>query len=737
MSSTHTLLRPTWACITAICTLALFFALPAGAAQSPSAMKPAAFPVAKAESVGIPSAALSALNNRVQVLVDDQEIVGGELLVIKRGHTILRKAYGWKDRDAGTRMPVDAVYCVRSMTKPLVGTAIQMLIDDGRLHMDTPMHTILPAFERAQMRHITVENLLEHTAGFSLTTMRKPLTAYADLGDIAAEAAQSELLFDPGHGFQYSDASADVLGAMVEAITHKPLQQFIQQRILDPLSMRDTYTLLGDNAAVKQRIPAAYSGGTGAWQKHWDPSDPPIFPLFLGSQSLYSTTTDYAKFLALWMHGGTLGGRAMMSPETITRALQPRHRLTDPTNGLANYYGQLWMIRAKTEEHGGTKRVMFGHDGSDGTHAWAWPEQDLMVLFFTQSRGTLAGIGIEKSVEDLLVAQQPHPVDSAPAATPATDVQALAGLYWDQDVANAYYIVTPRGDNIMLDRPGAMHLLFKPDEARQRFVAEASPRVWIAFDRDSDGAVTTMRTFFGKRVEKDPRHAPATGLPTLAQVIAMVGKAHHIKRLAQLGVVRLSGTINYVDRKMKGSIRTTFDTRRNRSDVNIGSSRQAAMTDGVRAWSVNTATGVNELEGRPRQQVLLDRLPVLLGDWRQHFRQLQVLKRIKVGDRSMILVRAVPRLGTGMSLYIDANSGQLLRTDSLVQIPGIGIVGVRTMMDDYQDVGGMQIPFHTRSRFAHPLIGLVETRLRKAETHVAIKPDTFIPASASPAGARK
>ena len=69
------------------------------------------------------SRALASLDRRVQALVDDQQIVGGELLVIKRGRTVLRKAYGWKDRDAGTHMPVNAVYCVRSMTKPLVGTA--------------------------------------------------------------------------------------------------------------------------------------------------------------------------------------------------------------------------------------------------------------------------------------------------------------------------------------------------------------------------------------------------------------------------------------------------------------------------------------------------------------------------------------------------------------------------------------------------------------------------------------
>lgn len=736
MTSKNALPRPNSMLTTLACALALLAATPAGAAEPVIATQDSVFSVARPESVGIPSAALAELDKRVQALVDRQEIVGGELLVIKGRHTLLRKAYGLQDRDAGIPMRDDAVYCVRSMTKPLVGTVIQMLVDDGRLRLDTPVHQILPAFDKPRMRGITVEHLLTHTAGFPMTTLRKPLATYANLSDIAAEAAQAELLFDPGKGFRYSDASADILGAMVEAITHNPLEQVIQQRILDPLAMHDTYTLLGDNAAVKRRIPVAYSGGTGAWEKHWEPSDPPIFPLFLGSQSLYSTTTDYAKFLALWMDGGKLAGHALLSPAAVSRALQPRHALDGNdkrTSGLGDYYGQLWTIRARADGDGNTRPVMFGHDGSDGTHAWAWPEQDLMVLYFTQSRGTLSGISLEKSVEELLL--NPHPQTSTKASThtaaPVTDMQALAGLYWDETAAQAYYVVTPRGDDLMLDRPGAMHLLFKADRANQRFVAEANPKVWIAFDTATDGTVSAMRTYFGKEVEHDPRHAPATDLPTLAQVIGMVGKAHHVERIQQLGAVQLSGSINYVDRKMKGSIQTTFDARGSRTNANIAGSRQTVMTDGTRAWSISPATGLDELKDLPRQQVTLDRLPVLLGDWRNHFEQVDVLKRIKVGDGSMLLVRVVPKLGTGMTLYIDEASGRLMRTDALVQIPGIGIVGVQTMMDDYRDVGGMQIAFHSKSKIAHPLIGIVETTWSKVETNVATTDDMFVPASAT------
>ena len=193
------------------------------------------FPEADPESVGIPARALELLAERVQALVDNEEIVGGELVVIKNRRTVFREAFGWKDREASQPLEVDSVYCVRSMTKPLVGTAIQMLIDSDRLRLDTPVHEILPFFAGPETSKITVEHLLTHT----------------------------ELKFEPGTRFEYSDAGSDTLGAIVAKITGAPVEQFIQQRILDPLGMQDTLALLGEHDEVIARIPSAYSGRVG------------------------------------------------------------------------------------------------------------------------------------------------------------------------------------------------------------------------------------------------------------------------------------------------------------------------------------------------------------------------------------------------------------------------------------------------------------------------------------------
>lgn len=682
----------------------------------------------------IPPRALRLLAEHVQGLVDDEEIVGGELLVIKDRSTVYREAFGWKDREAKQPLEVDAIYCVRSMTKPLVGTAIQMLIDEGKLSLDTPVYEILPFFAGEQTGKITVKHLLTHTAGFPFTTIGNPLATYADLAAVAAEAATVELGFEPGSQFEYSDAGSDTLGAIVAKLTGAPVEQFIQQRILDPLEMQDTVVLLGavdDAEKVLARIPSAYSGGTGTWSKHWKPSDPPMFPLFLGSQSLYSTTTDYARFLTLWMDGGELGDRRLFSAEAVERGLSPDRKLDiypGTFEGLDVYYGQHWMVYAKTADSGTPQRVLFGHGGSDGTHAWAWPELDLIVLFFTQSRGTLAGAGMEGLLQKLLVDRDLDDPSLKPDPEAAARLEQVAGLYWDEDVAEAYYVIIPQGNRLRLERPGRMNLVFKSSRSSDtpdRYVHEANPEVWIEFVRSEDDAISAMKTFFGSRVETDPRHESQDGLPSVDEVIAAVKQAHRTDRLSDLGAIRLSGKLKLESRQVEGPFTATLDATRERSEVKLGASEQVSLIDADGAWTYSTGSDVAELEGTRLEQALLERLTARFGDWRDTHESVQVLKRIQLDDKPVLMVRVVPRESPGSTMFVDEASGRLIRIDGLVQLPGLGIVGVTSVYEDFRDVGGMQIPFLSVSSFRSAMIGKIVTVLEKAEVGVEVTGKTF------------
>ena len=683
---------------------------------------------ASPQNDGIPAKALELLAGRVQALVDNEEIVGGELVVIKNRRTVFREAFGWKDREAEQPLEVDSIYCVRSMTKPFVGTAIQMLIDEERLRLDTPVREILPFFAGPETGKITVEHLLTHTGGFPFTTISRPLSEYTELADVAAEAAKTELGFEPGTRFEYSDAGSDTLGAIVAKITGAPVEQFIQQRILDPLGMKDTVVLLGDDNEVLARIPSAYSGGTGSWSKHWEPSDSPIFPLFLPSQSLYSTTTDYARFLSLWMDGGRVGDKRLLSPEAVERGLKPNQLLSNypkVSEGLDVYYGQQWMVYAQPVDDGSPKRILFGHGGSDGTHAWAWPELDLMVLFFTQSRGTLAGVGLEGALQTLLVEQKLDDPSLVAHEPSAEELEQVAGLYWDETNATAYYVVTPRGNRLTLERPGRMQLVLKASGTPGRYVHEVNSQVAIEFVRSEDGTVTAMRTLFAGQVELDPRHVPEEGLPSVEEVITSVKQAHGLDKLSGLGVVRLSGTLNIEARKIEAPLTTLFDTTRARTEIQFGAVEQITVIENGRVWSYSTPTGIDELDGLLREQALLDRISVKFGDWTAHYERVEVLKRVHHEDKALLLVRVVPREAPGSTMFVLEESGMVVRSDSLAQVPGVGIVGIQTQYGDFRDVDGMRLPFRTVEKYASQLIGLVVTTLDNAETGVDVSEETF------------
>lgn len=179
---------------------------------------------------------------------------------------------------------------------------------------------------------------MAHTSGLPLTAIRRPLTEYKSIRSVAADAAKTGIDFKPGTKFQYSDAGSDTLGAIIASVTSAPPEDFIVRRIIEPLRMQNALVdiaIANGKDSRERSLPSAYSGGSGNWQRHWQQSDSPIYPLFLTSQSLYCATTDYAQFLTLWMDGGVAQGRGSASDQkTLPLAERPgRARLVTKPQG--------------------------------------------------------------------------------------------------------------------------------------------------------------------------------------------------------------------------------------------------------------------------------------------------------------------------------------------------------------------------------------------------------------------
>ena len=357
-------------------------------------------------------ASLQELGQIVEQYVAKKYALGAELLVIQNGQALYHESFGVSDREEERPWKNDTLCNVRSMTKPITSAAAQILIDRNRLKLDDPVANYLESFDNDKSKTVTVRQVLTHRSGLPLTNLNLGPYQYSSLTEQVAAAGEKGPEFEPGSKFWYSDTGTDVVGALVEKVSGEPLHKFVEREIFVPLGMKDT--LYGIDSSDERLATAAslyMKGGTNGWMRFWKPGGNPLYPFAWGSQTVYSTTTDYAKFVGMLMNRGRVGARQLLSEAAVGRMLEPVSRTTmmgsngnAPTGfrSLESWYGQMMVSYHVAGKEKG-QPVAIGHSGSDGTCAWGWPDKDLVILYFTQSRGGMTPLRIEESIDDLII----------------------------------------------------------------------------------------------------------------------------------------------------------------------------------------------------------------------------------------------------------------------------------------------------------------------------------------------
>ncbi len=473
------------------------------------------FTYASPESQGLSNASITELAELVQSYFEDELIVGAELVVIKNRKIVLHEAFGWNDREDEIPMERNTLFNIRSMTKPITGAAIQILIDEGRLRPDSLAAEYLPGFNNENSNNITIKQLLTHRSGLPLSIITTA-DEYETLLSMANEVGMSGPDFTPGSKFWYSDAGTEVLGAIVEVETDMSLDTFVTERILAPLKMNSSfyYHPGTQNDPRRDRIADLYVGGIGEWVKIWS-SEEPLYPFAFGSQSLYSTPLDYARFLVMWMDDGQFGGVQLFSSDSVNRMLTPVSKMSSLGSdmpypegffNLEAYYGQMAIVYTN-RTNGISKVEVIGHSGSDGTHAWAWPELDLIILYFTQSRGSTSGIKLESKIDELLI----HP------ELKELNVQAreLYAKYLGSYTANfgpfrnTEFIVTIQNGGLAVDIPNQLVFELKEPDEEGIWRFKLIDEIAVSFEFDDSGNVTAMMLHEAGSFNELPKGPPS------------------------------------------------------------------------------------------------------------------------------------------------------------------------------------------------------------------------------------
>ena len=254
---------------------------------------------AQPEDVGLSGERLARIDGWMRDLVSDGRLAGLSVNVMRRGRVVYRRCEGLADKARGTAMAEDSIVRIYSMTKPLTSTAIMMLYEEGRFQLDDPITRFLPYFANQRVytggsrgkletvpaaRDITFRDLLTHTSGLTYGFMEaNPVdglyrsqgvdfqTQEASLEEVVKRAASMPLIAHPGTAWNYSIAT-DVLGHLVAAISGRPFEDFLQERVIRPLGMTDTdFHVRPENHA---RFAANYArGADGALALIDDPGE--------------------------------------------------------------------------------------------------------------------------------------------------------------------------------------------------------------------------------------------------------------------------------------------------------------------------------------------------------------------------------------------------------------------------------------------------------------------------------
>ena len=405
-----------------IAALALALSLPAVAAD---------LPTASPQSLGFSATRLARIRDVVQSEINADRMPGAVILIARRGAIVHSDIVGFQDKDAGKPLKRDAIFRAYSMTKPLVSVLTMMLVEEGRLQLNDPVSRFFPAMAKMEVmnnpaeansarvpaaRPITVHDLLRHTSGLTyaeFTRFPAMKAAYQEAGLFSTEVpskwltltppqqieafSKAPLLWQPGSTWEYS-LSTDLLGRVLEAVSNKPLSVLLDERLIQPLGMKDTSFVVPASKVARLAEPLKIDPSTGG---------PMMVMLDVtratandsGGAGISTTADDYLRFCQMLLNGGTLEGKRYLSRTTVALMTSDHlgSKVATPVQpgevlmGVQGYtFGLGFMVRQGqgiAGVHGSEGDFAWG--GLGGTFFWVDPKEQLIGILMAQTPGAV------------------------------------------------------------------------------------------------------------------------------------------------------------------------------------------------------------------------------------------------------------------------------------------------------------------------------------------------------------
>jgi CubicO group peptidase (beta-lactamase class C family) len=378
----------------------------------PDPFRAAIFSIAALAACASNASQASRIQGILRPFVDRNDLSGVVAIAASNDRILSSNAVGYADIAAHKPMATDTLFWIASMSKPIAATAVMLLVDEGKVRLDDPVEKYLPKFKppimvvseneksvqlRAPEPVPTVRQLLGHRSGLRYSSsIEEPALDRFPLALRVESYGMESLRFQPGTDWSYSDAGINTAARIVEVVSGMRYDEFLQQRLFNPLEMRDT-TFWPTESQLK-RLAKSYRSNSSMTGLEETPIVLLSYPLNdhehrypVAGAGLFSTGADILKFCQMVMNGGTYAGRRYLT-ETSVKAMTQYHSTKKPP-GLAGMigtdgYGLGWATRLSGE---------YGHDGAYATNMTIDPARGIITVWMTQYYSVSGGDGYRKA----------------------------------------------------------------------------------------------------------------------------------------------------------------------------------------------------------------------------------------------------------------------------------------------------------------------------------------------------
>lgn len=372
---------------------------------------------------------LEMLKHAAQAQVDKGKLAGIATLVYQDGKVIHRKQHGYQDVENKVPLSEDTLYKIFSLTKPVTGTAMLMLYEEGKYQLDDPVEKYLPELKGLEVAKeegpngrpvtepadhpVTIRELMTHTAGFTygffsesqVDDLYKQVNIFdreSTLAETVEKLSNIPLRQQPGTEWHYS-VSVDVQARLVEVLSGMAFDAFLEKRIFNPLGMKDTGFYVPEEKA--DRLAVSYQpkeeGGLVPLPNTQHFSKPKMLN---GGGGLISSMDDYLRFARMLLNDGELDGVRLLKPETV-QAMRS-NQLPEQVEAISpiypgNQFGLNVAVVADAE-----KAVLpegtFWWWGVQGPWVWIDPANDIITLGMMQNTDYRHSIGVHRGIAKIL-----------------------------------------------------------------------------------------------------------------------------------------------------------------------------------------------------------------------------------------------------------------------------------------------------------------------------------------------